>query len=82
MENKKIDEIDNLLSENISTEESNKGRWKGGRYDTSKEEEKVKWNSLKSMVRYTGDNNGDVKNRLDNLARNIQSGILEIRKVK
>jgi len=77
-----MDDIDNILSLNLPSENSNAGRWKGGRYDTSKKEEMQKWNNLKNMVRYQGDNNVEVKNRLDNLASAIDQGILEIRKVK
>ncbi len=77
-----MDELEKLLSENLPSENKEKGRWKMGRYDTSKDIEMQKWEDLKSLLRYNGDDNSEVKNRLDNLSRNVKSGILEIRKVK
>lgn len=61
--------------------ESQKGRYKGKVYDTSKASELKKWNTLKKILRYDGDDNGDVKVRIDNLAQALDSGVLEIRKV-
>jgi hypothetical protein len=60
--------------------DSEAGRWKGGRYDTSKDSEKIAWDNLKKMLRYTGDNNTEVKTRMDNLAKAVIDGILVIRK--
>lgn len=75
--------MDDILSAKPEgTKDSQTGRWKGGRYDTLKKDEKVAWDNLKAMLRYHGDNNGEVKLRVDNLASAIQSGVLEIRKVK
>jgi len=73
--------IEDILSEQVN-KESNAGRWKGGRYDTDKKKEMAAWNTLKKMLRYSGDNNVEVKQRIDNLAVAIQSGILEIRKAE
>lgn len=78
-----MDEVDNILSARPEgTKDTQAGRWKGGRYDTSKPAEQTSWDALKAMLRYTGDNNGEVKQRMDNLASAIESGVLEIRKVK
>lgn len=78
-----MDEIENIL--NVKPEgqkDTQAGRWKGGRYDTSKPAEAKSWDTLKKALRYTGDNNGEVKQRIDNLAAALESGVLEIRKVK
>lgn len=78
-----MDDINEILSAKPEgTKDTQTGRWKGGRYDTSKPDEQKAWDSLKGMLRYTGDNNGEVKQRIDNLASAISSGVLEIRKVK
>jgi hypothetical protein len=74
-----IDDVLNAKPE--GQKDSEAGRWKGGRYDTSKESEAIAWATLKRMLRYTGDNNNEVKMRIDNLAKAVENGILEIRKV-
>ncbi len=77
-----MDNIDEILNQRPEGQgESQKGRYKGKVYDTSKEAELAKWNTLKRILRYDGDDNGDVKTRIDNLASAIDSGVLEIRKV-
>lgn len=78
-----MDEVDNILSARPEgTKDTQAGRWKGGRYDTQKADELRAWDQLKGMLRYSGDNNGEVKQRIDNLAAAIDAGVLEIRKVK
>ena len=74
-----VDDILNAKPE--GQKDSEQGRWKGGRYDTSKESEAIAWARLKKMLRYTGDNNNEVKLRIDNFAKAVEDGILEIRKV-
>ena len=77
-----MDDIENILNQKPEgKKDSETGRWKGGRYDTSKPEEKKAWSTLKKVLRYSGDNNNEVKMRMDNLAKAIDSGVLEIRKV-
>lgn len=77
-----MDEINEILNQVPEGKgESQKGRYKGKVYDTSKPDELKKWNTLKKVLRYDGDENGDVKTRIDNLAQALDSGILEIRKV-
>ena len=76
-----MDDIEKILTEKPEgKKDSETGRWKGGRYDTSKPEELKSWNTLKRILKYSGDNNNEVKLRMDNLAKAIDSGILEIRK--
>ena len=78
-----MDDIENILNAKPEgTKDTQAGRWKGGRYDTAKVEESAAWENLKKMLRYTGDNNTEVKQRIDNLANAINGGVLEIRKVK
>jgi hypothetical protein len=76
-----MDDIEKILAEKPEgKKESEQGRWKGGRYDTSKPEEAQAWAILKKILKYSGDNNNEVKMRIDNLAKAIDSGVLEIRK--
>ena len=76
-----MDDIEKILAEKPEgKKDTETGRWKGGRYDTSKPEELNAWNTLKRILKYSGDNNNEVKMRIDNLARAIDSGVLEIRK--
>ncbi len=78
-----MDKVDEILSARPEgTKDTQAGRHKGGRYDTSKPAELEAWQNLKAMLRYNGDNNVEVKQRIDNLANAINAGVLEIRKVK
>ena len=78
-----MDEIENILNAKPEGQkDAQAGRWKGGRYDTSKPDEAEAWARLKKALRYTGDNNNEVKQRINNLASALESGVLEIRKVK
>lgn len=82
METEVLGDVDDILNAKPEGQkDSEAGRWKGGRYDTSKESEAIAWATLKKLVRYTGDNNNEVKMRIDNLAKAVESGILVIRKV-
>lgn len=59
-------------------QETQAGRWKGGRYDTSKPEEMTDWNNLRTLVGAQGDSNAEVKARLNKLASLVASGELRI----
>lgn len=54
------------------------GRWKGGRYDTTKPEDAQAWNELRKLVGATSNDNQEVKARLTKLAELVNSGELKI----